>query len=187
MAFIRWPPRRNTVPVSKAGVARRCRATLVGIGSDITQCTDRSFLTAGYFPYVLCMNRKPIKSNTRSTCPGLVKVSALAVYFNCCRDTAEKILAQNGIQPAHHSPNSYRWTDIWAFLGRGYVLMENWAAMKEPLLKVADLVDDQERGRSERSIRRKAKDGKLPTVNIGIEDYRFRRSEIKHFFPDLAD
>jgi len=119
--------------------------------------------------------------------PGLVKVSELAVHWSVCRDVAEAILARNQVVPAELGPKRYRWSDIWRLEGAGYVPTWDWGPLKAPLLKTEDLTLAGALGRSSRSIRRKAANGKLPTVNLGIDDWRFRRSEILHHFPDLQD
>ncbi|SFQ13096.1 hypothetical protein [Tranquillimonas alkanivorans] len=117
----------------------------------------------------------------------LVTVSELARHWNVCRPTAEKILASGGVPAADHGPRRYRWADIWRLEGTFYVPPRMVPEMKRRLLVAEDLVRPDVRGRSARSIRRKARQGKLPVVRILTGDWRFRHHEIIRHFPDLED
>ncbi|WP_157967819.1 hypothetical protein [Cohaesibacter intestini] len=117
----------------------------------------------------------------------MAKISDLARYWNVSRPVAEKICSYHdgryGLQLVHGKPKRYRWADIWAAEGYSIVAEKNWRAMKEPLLKTADLADPNVFGRSERSIRRLAEIGEIPSVDLPIADYRFRAIEIMHLLP----
>ena len=141
------------------------------------------FFDFDFCSYFLVMRNETKNMNVNSG-PGLVNVSELAKYWNVSRPTAEKRCAylekQYDLQPSGGKGKRYKWSDIWASEGYSIVPEMHWSRMKEPLLKSAELADPGAYGRSERSIRRQAAAGKIPTVDLGISDYRFRACEIEN-------
>jgi hypothetical protein len=111
--------------------------------------------------------------------PGAATVAEIAAHWLVCTDTARLILAANGLVPVRTGPERYRWTEIWRFEGLSYVPVWDWSTCKAPLLKPADLVDDERRGWSARSVRRKLETGAIPSIHLTDDLRRIR--------PDIAE
>ena len=61
----------------------------------------------------------------------------------------------------------------------------DWDDFKAPLLRTEVLVRDDVRGRSAETIRRKARAGTIPSINLDEDNRRFRRTTVQQFFPDI--
>jgi len=113
------------------------------------------------------------------TDPGIAKVARIAAHWVVCDRTARAILAAHGVPALPGRPERYRWEDIWRLEGFPFVPEWDWPRRKDPLLKTEDLVDEERRGRSARSVRRKLESGRIPSILLAPDVRRIR--------PEVAD
>ncbi len=68
---------------------------------------------------------------------GTATIADVARHWNVDRETAMRILEERGVPFVDiEGPLQVEWTDVWAAEGAGFVAPCNYAAFKEPLLRV---------------------------------------------------
>lgn len=68
---------------------------------------------------------------------GTATIADVARHWNVDRETATRILAERDVPFVDiEGPLKVEWTDVWVAEGAGFVAPSNYAAFKEPLLRV---------------------------------------------------
>lgn len=138
---------------------------------------------AGQSPTYLPPMRKHTDTH-QSPDPGAAKVSELTKHWRVCEPTARNILASHRVTPLEGHPERYRWEDIWRLERLPFVPTWEYTLRKSPLLKAKDLEakdleETTRKGWSARSIRRRLKNGQIPSIRLTPNVRRIR--------PDVAD
>ncbi len=110
--------------------------------------------------------------------PGTATISDLARHWAVTPPTARKIVREAGLQDVGEVRARYRWIDIWKLEGEIYVPRADYAEMREPLLRIAQLaaLDPRNKPASDRTMRRYASTGVLPVITLSPGLRRIRRA-----------
>lgn len=111
------------------------------------------------------------------TDPGTATVTQIARHWGLTPSTVRKLLKRAGIVPVSTGPERYRWRDIWALEGAGYVPPADEAEFRRPLLTPAE-VGPLFPHLKPRTIRNRASKGTLPAIRLGT-DWRFRECDMR--------
>lgn len=106
------------------------------------------------------------------------KISEIARHFRLGTDATRDLLKNSGITPASTGPQKYRWRDIWAFEGAGYVPPHAEEDFRKPLLNIAEVQRRFFSHLEPRAIRYRATKGSLPGILLGT-DWRFRECDMR--------
>jgi hypothetical protein len=107
------------------------------------------------------------------------KVAEIATHWVMTPEAVRKLLKSAGIKPVSAGPERYRWTDIWAYEGAGWVAPADEAAFKAPLMKASELGDFFPNV-PPRTITDQALKGKIPGIKLGT-DWRFREITLERW------
>ena len=110
------------------------------------------------------------------------KVIEIAAHWDVTADTVRSVLKAAAIVPVSTGPARYRWCDIWAFEGCGWVAPHDEAAFRAPLAAPDDL-EAFFPGVPERTVTDQALKKKIPAIRIG-DQWRFRRLSLERWQDD---
>ena len=79
----------------------------------------------------------------------------------------------------------FRWQDVWRLEGAMYVPPRYYKMYKAPLVLPQELVEHDPAGRSERTLRRYAAEGRLPVITLAPTLRRFREAELALAFEHI--
>jgi hypothetical protein len=107
------------------------------------------------------------------------KVAEIAAHWYMTTDAVRTILKSAGIEPVSTGPELYRWADIWAYEGAGWVAPADEAAFKAPLMKASELGEFFSNVPT-RTITDRALNEKIPGIKLGT-DWRFRKITLERW------
>lgn len=110
--------------------------------------------------------------------PGTAKISEIARHFVLTDDSTRGLLKKAGITPVSLRPERYRWRDIWAFEGDGYVSPCREEEFRKPLLPVSEVRRRFLPHVKPRTLTDRAAKGTLRGIKLGT-DWRFRECDMR--------
>jgi hypothetical protein len=95
---------------------------------------------------------------------GTATVAEIARHWAIAPATARRIVRTARLPDVGQVRARYRWIDIWKIEGEVFVPPADYAEMRQPLLRIAELaaLDPRPRPASDRTMRRYARTGVLP-------------------------
>ena len=117
--------------------------------------------------------------------PGTARVSEIAAHWRVSTVTARNILDHHKLPACGRGVSRYRWYDVWRLERAMYVHPSFYNDYKAPLVLPSELPQHDPAGRSPRTLRRYAAEGRLPTVLLAPGLRRFRESELAIAFEHI--
>lgn len=118
--------------------------------------------------------KSPFNHDVSST----AKISEIARHFGMTDDTTRDLLKKAEIVPASLQPSRYRWQDIWALEGAGYVPPCQEEEFRKPLLTTAQVRRRFLPHVKLRTLTDRAAKGTLRGIKLGT-DWRFRECDMR--------
>lgn len=130
------------------------------------------------FPFNHDVSGMVLARRAQHTDPGTAKISEIARHFGLTDDTTRDLLKKAKIAPASLQPSRYRWRDIWALEGAGYVPPHQEEEFRKPLLITAQVRRRFLPHVKLRTLTDRATKGTLPGIKLGT-DWRFRECDMR--------
>lgn len=116
---------------------------------------------------------------------GTAKVCEIAWHWQVTAATARRIIGDAQLPPIGTGWTRYRWHDVWRLEGALYVPPRYYKAYKAPLVLPIDLPKYDPAGRSARTLRRYAAEGRIPVIFLTPTLRRFRETELQIAFEHI--
>ena len=117
--------------------------------------------------------------------PGTARVSEIAAHWRVAIPTARTILERHKLPACGPGVSRHRWHDVWRLEGALYVPPRYYKAYKAPLVLPIDLPKYDPTGRSARTLRRYAAEGRIPVIFLTSTLRRFRETELQIAFEHI--